>query len=61
VGHPPDVKIQIAGEMQQEMADAVAVGIGLAPKLFGGNGREPLVYARANFLVVCGERGQRAS
>jgi hypothetical protein len=52
-----DVVIQIAGEMQEQVADAVAVGKRLAPKLVGGKGRDPLVKAGANFFVVSGERG----
>jgi len=52
-----DVVIQIAGKMQQQVADAVAVGIRLAPKLVSRKRRDPLVQASANFFVVSGERG----
>jgi hypothetical protein len=52
-----DVVIQIASEMQEQMADAIAVRIGLSPELLGGKGRDPLVKAKANFFVVSGERG----
>jgi len=50
-----DVVIQIAGEMQEQVADAIAVRIGLSPELLGRKGRDPLV--KANFFVVSGERG----
>jgi len=52
-----DVVIQIAGEMQEQVADAIAVRIGLLPELVGRKGRDPLVQAKANFFVVSGKRG----
>ena len=52
-----DVVIQIAGEMQEQVADAIAVGIRLEPKLVGRERINPLVHASANFFVVSGERG----
>ena len=53
-----DVVIQIAGEMQEQVADAIPVRIGLAPELISGQGRDPLVQARANLFIVSGERGR---
>jgi hypothetical protein len=51
-----DVVIQIAGEMQEQVADAITVRIGLLPELIGRKGRDPLMQAEANFFVVSGER-----
>ena len=53
-----DIVIQIAGEMQEHVADAIAIRVRLSPELVGGKGRDPLVKAKANFFVVSSERGR---
>src|SRR5579872_2975913 len=50
-----DIVTQIASEMQQQMADAVAVGIGLAPELFGRERRNEYMDAVADLFVIGSE------
>ena len=49
-----DVIVQIAGEMQDEVADAVSVGEWIFPELFFGERGDPRVEVDAEmFVVVC--------
>jgi hypothetical protein len=52
-----DVVVQVAGEMKQQVANAVSVRIGTAPDLLVGQGVNQGMDAVADRFVVGGEAG----
>jgi hypothetical protein len=52
-----DVIVEIAGEVEQEVAGTVAVRIGIGPKLFVGKRIDPSVNVLGSPAVFAGEAG----
>src|SRR5271165_2224014 len=53
--HGPDVVIQVTGQMQDQVADAVAEGKGFGPERPGGNRVNEVVDPLGQVLEVAGE------
>jgi hypothetical protein len=49
-----DVIVQIPGQVQDEMSDVVAVGIGISPELFLGQRIDPFVELGGHFVEIVG-------